>query len=304
MKPMKKTAAFVVNGVRCSITMEVKSIQGNKLTVDLTPVPADAVDISFTGNLPGSMGQNDKRFREIGGDVPDLARLLDIWDSWHMPGLKAGTRAQNTYLAQVPEANGYDKAKAALREAGLDPDRNTRPGKPYEYGSAWLYDHPKESEIAEAAAIMDRLDGGTFGTAPDISEAPDVEGDIIDSRDVIARLEIYRAAIRAMGLPDDVTMETAPELDAPADAVEILEEYIALRELESDCAHMGDWSFGATLIRDSYFEDYARQYADDIGAIDGDARWPACHIDWDAAAQSLKSDFCRVTFKGDTYWIR
>jgi len=58
------------------------------------------------------------------------------------------------------------------------------------------------------------------------------------------------------------------------------------------------------MIHDRYFKDYAKQMADDIGAIDSEAGWPACHIDWEAAADSLQMDYTEVEFGGHTYWWR
>ena len=59
-----------------------------------------------------------------------------------------------------------------------------------------------------------------------------------------------------------------------------------------------------TLIADSYFEDYARELAADIGAIDDSYSWPASCIDWKMAAEHLQMDYQSVTFEGREYWIR
>jgi hypothetical protein len=65
-----------------------------------------------------------------------------------------------------------------------------------------------------------------------------------------------------------------------------------------------DWQYGAGFIREDYFEDYARQLAVDIGAIDPDASWPLSYIDWKAAADALKMDYTTVEFMGSTYYVR
>lgn len=65
-----------------------------------------------------------------------------------------------------------------------------------------------------------------------------------------------------------------------------------------------EWEEGATLIHEDYFEDYARQVAEDIGAIDPNASWPLSHIDWSAAADALKMDYVGVEFDGETYYVR
>lgn len=82
-------------------------------------------------------------------------------------------------------------------------------------------------------------------------------------------------------------------------------EYETLKTLAEECAgYAPDWKYGETLIRDSYFKEYAQQLAEDIGAIDRNAAWPMCCIDWDQAAEELKQDYTSVDYDGVTYWIR
>ena len=83
------------------------------------------------------------------------------------------------------------------------------------------------------------------------------------------------------------------------------QEYRALESLANEaegCA--ADWQYGETLIRDSYFKEYAMELADDIGAVKSDAGWPNNCIDWDQAARELQMDYTSVDFDGVTYWIR
>lgn len=108
--------------------------------------------------------------------------------------------------------------------------------------------------------------------------------DIIDSRDVIGRIEYLD------GFDDE----------------EALAELAALKALAEQCENGGveDWQYGATLIRDSYFVTYAQEYAEDVVEGMSDARWPFTHIDWEAAADELKMDYTSVDFDGVTYWVR
>ena len=76
----------------------------------------------------------------------------------------------------------------------------------------------------------------------------------------------------------------------------------AIRELADEVG--SEWSYGVTLIPEADFEDYARELAEDVGAIDREAAWPACHIDWEAAAESLQMDYTRATFDGTDYLYR
>jgi antirestriction protein len=113
----------------------------------------------------------------------------------------------------------------------------------------------------------------------------DKHDDIIDSLDVIERIEELRA-------DDSRTDDDNAELKA----LEALQE-----EAEGYCP---DWRYGATLIRDSYFVTYAQELADVIGAIPRDAGWPCTCIDWEQAARELRMDYTAVEFDGITYWVR
>lgn len=126
-------------------------------------------------------------------------------------------------------------------------------------------------------------------------EAPSNTDDVIDSRDVIARIEELKAIADAAAEDED-----APKLDEDEQA-----ELAALKELELEASgYAADWEHGETLIRDSYFETYAQELAEDIGAIDRNANWPLGCIDWKQAADELKVDYTSVDFAGVTYWVR
>jgi hypothetical protein len=114
--------------------------------------------------------------------------------------------------------------------------------------------------------------------------------DIIDSRDVIARIaELEDRVFNPIMVADEYEKS----------------ELGALLELQEEAEGYSDWKDGATLIRDSYFEQYAEEFAEDIGAIDPDtSTWPSNHIDWEAAANELKGEYTGVTFDGVEYWVR
>ena len=59
-----------------------------------------------------------------------------------------------------------------------------------------------------------------------------------------------------------------------------------------------------TLIAESYFETYAQELAEDIGAIPSDLQWPVRHIDWEAAADELSQDYSEFDFDGGAWLIR
>lgn len=107
------------------------------------------------------------------------------------------------------------------------------------------------------------------------------------------------AAQEAVTNAHDAVQEAIREFDF--DEQEELKQLLRFKgELEGYC----DWQHGATLIRDDYLEEYAKELADDIGAIDTNAKWPLNHIDWEAAAEELKQDYTGGEFDGVTYWVR
>ncbi len=116
--------------------------------------------------------------------------------------------------------------------------------------------------------------------------------DIIDSRDVIDRIDYLEDEIASVEHDDGI-----PEADDTA-------ELATLRALVTECEGFDDWTYGVALIRDTYFQTYAEELADDIGAIDASASWPTAYIDWERAAEALQMDYGSVEFDGVTYWLR
>lgn len=90
---------------------------------------------------------------------------------------------------------------------------------------------------------------------------------------------------------------------------ETVEEYNKIKSLLEEldgCGgnhkFRGNW-YPDCLIRDSYFETYAQDFAEDIGATPKTG-WPGNHIDWEAAALELRQDFSSVDIDGEDYWFR
>jgi len=116
--------------------------------------------------------------------------------------------------------------------------------------------------------------------------------DVIDSREVISRIAELEDNAEAWK-NDPASVDT-----------DELAELLTLQKLASECEGYGDWQHGETLIRGSYFKDYAMELAEDIGALPKDATWPNTCIDWDQAARELKYDYMCVDFDGVEYWMR
>ena len=158
---------------------------------------------------------------------------------------------------------------------------------------------------------------------------PSNTDDLIDSRDVIERIEelgseredlvadITAAEEELADASDDTSVlkddaEELSELGKKVDEAKVLleewdadngEELAALKSIHDECEGYSDWKHGETLIRDGYFEEYAQDLAEDLG-MDKDQQWPYSCIDWKKAAEELQQDYSRVTFGGEDYWIR
>jgi hypothetical protein len=102
---------------------------------------------------------------------------------------------------------------------------------------------------------------------------------------------------------DDTLEEGIDDEDEDKELKDLESLLESLKGYGGDHQWEGDW-YPVTLVRESYFEDYARQFAEDVGAISGDEQWPANCIDWERAARELRMDYSSVDFDGETYWYR
>jgi hypothetical protein len=147
--------------------------------------------------------------------------------------------------------------------------------------------------------------------------------DVIDSRDVIARIEELEEERQSLvdeidelkeeknDLPDDDekvddliekingALSALDEWDESSDA----DDLRILKDLAEEGECSPDWEYGETLIRDSYFENYAQELAEDCGMINGSG-WPNTCIDWEEAANELQMDYTSLDFDGVEYWIK
>ena len=113
--------------------------------------------------------------------------------------------------------------------------------------------------------------------------------DTIDVRDIIARVE---------------ELESEQSDDGEKEELETLTELLdELKGTGGDEEWRGDW-YPLTMIRDSHFEDYAQELAEECGDLNRKPRWPYTCIDWEKAARELQYDYTSVDYNGTTYWVR
>ena len=128
----------------------------------------------------------------------------------------------------------------------------------------------------------------------------DIAADIIDVRDLIERTEELESNYGN----DEGTDEGWNGTDEEWDELALLQVIMSdLKGEGGDEQWRGDW-YPLTLIRESYFQDYAQELAEDIGAVNRDATWPNNCIDWKQAARELRMDYSAITIDGVTYFFR
>ena len=111
--------------------------------------------------------------------------------------------------------------------------------------------------------------------------------DVLDSREIVERLAELAEA------------EDAGELDECEPA-----ELALLRRVDAEGRdYCEDWEYGVTLVRDSYFQDYAMELADDLGMLPKEHTWPISCIDWEQAARELRMDYTSIEAGGVTWWL-
>lgn len=158
--------------------------------------------------------------------------------------------------------------------------------------------------------------------------------DIIDSRDVIARIEELESELETLTEAVDDTSgevdETLQALDAAEGEDEIAEarenhekaleahadanseltdwdgaeELKILKAFADEGEASPDWQHGETCIREDYFTEYAQELAEECCEVPAERRWPFTCIDWEQAARELKMDFTTAEFDGVTYYLR
>jgi len=140
--------------------------------------------------------------------------------------------------------------------------------------------------------------------------APTNSDDVIDSRDVIERIDELEDELRDLeDAADDAADDSVrvAEILAEVEAWKTGEEgreLAALQALAAEASdYADDWQHGATLVRESYWPTYARELVEDVGDL---PRGIPSYIviDWEATADNLKVDYTEVDFDGTTYLVR
>jgi hypothetical protein len=250
---------------RATLRLELQPVdREGGLTVDLQPVPADAMRLSICGDVVeyhggGSGGQCVDTVREMAADLPAVQRLCDAWDRWHLNDLRAGTLAQTA----VAKGLGYDAAKAALTFAGLYEDRG------YAYGSKWLYE-PLPADILgvwKAARIeIAKANEARNATRP-------ATGDDYNTDD--EKVDPFTTLAEENDIDEDLLRALAEHLGVDADDA-------AAYHAENYQGEFNDW------------EAFAVQLVDDLGYLNEMPEHLQQYFDFEKFGEDLKHDYFEV----------
>lgn len=116
---------------------------------------------------------------------------------------------------------------------------------------------------------------------------------IFDSRDVQDRI-------------DELQMEfdswKEVNLESEDDEFEDYEELQTLNDFKDE-VNSSEWKYGIGFINESYFIDYAEEFANDCGYVDKESVISQ-FIDWNAFAEWIRQDYTSIEFDGETYYYR
>lgn len=150
--------------------------------------------------------------------------------------------------------------------------------------------------------------------------------DVFDLRDVIERFEELETELQDLHEQGQFMSEFDEWIDSSREnsdpiyaafgsedgfaAQHDIEEFYKIRELLKDlCSNggdeqwRGDW-YPIVLVRETHFEDHARELAEECGMITAGATWPNNCIDWGQAARELQMDYTSTEIDGITYYYR
>lgn len=90
--------------------------------------------------------------------IPDPAfrEIVRLWRSYHLNDMHAGTHEQEAEVKRWLDGRRYDYSAARdhLREVGLLTVEHN--GKPYTYGTGWLYEPIPADDLARIRDIIER----------------------------------------------------------------------------------------------------------------------------------------------------
>lgn len=145
--------------------------------------------------------------------------------------------------------------------------------------------------------------------------------DVFDTRDLIEYKEYleselvdyYNDYLEEHNTNDDQIEEitTFGEIDTDLEGFyerygEEIEEYEAIEQFCEELEQYApDFLYGETVINEDYFEEYCKQFVEDIGYLpDNLPAFIENNIDWEGVADDLRVDYTEIEYNGNNYLVR
>ncbi len=133
-----------------------------ELELELRHDENDRAEFSVCGTVYDSPASRSDRHIVSGGqcldeiferaDARPWLEVYELWKRWHLNGLRAGSPRQEAAVKAwgLSHKYSYDEACEMLKGLGLYEDaKYVVDGRPYVYGTAWLYEEIDEADMAK-----------------------------------------------------------------------------------------------------------------------------------------------------------
>lgn len=136
------------------------NLEDNKIKVEMElKETAKGLCFSCVGEVYGiktgqfNAGQCEERINEILAGDKLWDEIYIFWKKYHLNDMRAGTPAQEEFLKKNRnEDSNYESDKKILEENNLLIDNHN--GKPYQYGSAWLFQEIPSDDLKRIKEII------------------------------------------------------------------------------------------------------------------------------------------------------
>ncbi|MCK5639870.1 MAG: hypothetical protein KAJ19_03705 [Gammaproteobacteria bacterium] len=145
------------DGFRVTLTLTLKEKEKTQKVNDMLITSKPGITLSICGDSKHYGGQIHDTIKS---EFPDykrhdvkykrIARIIQIWERWHLNDLTAGTVMQEDAIREWKRTNDYEygAACAFLKDIGL------YEVKGYKYGTAWLFEKIPDEIITEIKELF------------------------------------------------------------------------------------------------------------------------------------------------------
>lgn len=119
----------------------------------------------------------------------------------------------------------------------------------------------------------------------------DLSEDYLNSSDIIARINELEGEL----FDEDKNLVEGYDHEE-------FQEYENLKVINDEGEkYIEDWTYGATLVSEDAWVDYATDYIQEAYYGVTWTDFPYSHMDWEAAADELREDYYEIEIDGETY---